>query len=213
MFLFVFLLIYLSLFWRNDIMQKTFENLHKAFIGESQARNRYTMYAKQASKDGYDQLSAIFLETAEQEREHAKQLSKLINQLYEKLGKEKVAIEIQAEGNALFGTTQENLMGAINGENYEHTSMYPEFAKIAREEGLPEIAKRLGAIAVAERHHEERYKKILDEIKNGTIFKKSEVKTWVCRKCGYQHSGPNPPVDCPSCSHPEGYFQLKCEEF
>ncbi|MDD3159895.1 MAG: rubrerythrin family protein [Candidatus ainarchaeum sp.] len=194
-------------------MQKTFENLNKAFIGESQARNRYTMYSKQAQKEGFDKLAAIFLETAEQEKEHASQLSKMINQLSQKMGNVNVSIEVQADGNASFGTIEENLAGAIAGENHEHTSMYPEFAKIARDEGLPDVAKRLGAIAVAERHHEERYIKLLDELKAGSLFNKKEVKTWVCRKCGYQHTGTSPPDECPSCSHVKTYFELKCEEY
>ncbi|MDD4251268.1 MAG: rubrerythrin family protein [Candidatus ainarchaeum sp.] len=194
-------------------MQKTLENLHKAFIGESQARNRYDAYSKQASKDGFDQLAAIFKETAEQEKEHASQLRKMIGQVYEKMGKKMEAVIVEAEGNALIGTTKENLEFAIHGENYEQTVMYPEFSKIAREEGFVEIASRLMAIAIAERHHEERYQKLLDVLNENTIFSKENVVEWTCRECGYVHKGKSPPERCPACLHDKGYYQLKCEEY
>ena len=194
-------------------METTLKNLHKAFIGESQARNRYTMAAKQATKDGYEQIAEIFTETAEQEREHAKQLSKMINQLVVKMGKEQGSVEVMAEGAAMFADTIKNLENAINGENYEHTTMYPEFAAKAKEEGLDDIAKRLISIGLAEKHHEERYQKLVDQIKAGTLFEKEEVKAWKCRKCGYIHLGKTPPVECPSCSHGPAYFQIKCEEY
>ena len=131
-------------------MEETVKNLIKAFIGESQARNRYTMYAKQARKDGYYELEAVFLETAEQEREHAKQLSKMINQLQAKMGKTPEAVMVEAEGAAMFATTKENLKWAIEGEAYENTTMYPDFAKQAVKDGLPDVAKKLSAIGVAE---------------------------------------------------------------
>ncbi len=194
-------------------MEKTLKNLYAAFIGESQARNRYNMYAKQAKKDGYEQISAIFEETADQEREHAKQLSKKINELYEKMGKEQEALVLEAEGNAVFGDTIANLKSAIAGENHEQEKMYPEFAKTAEEEGLVEIASQLKHIAIAEKHHEERYKKLLKEIEEGTIFKKEEDVAWLCRKCGYEHKGKTPPQKCPACKHPEGYYQIKCENY
>lgn len=194
-------------------MQKTLENLLKAFIGESQARNRYDAYAKQAKKDGYEQLSAIFSETAEQEREHASQLRKMIAQIYEKMGKKQEPVILEAEGNALIGTTKENLEFAIRGENYEQKEMYPQFSKIAKEEGLVEISSRLMAIAIAEKHHEERYQKLLDELNNKTIFSKKEDVAWICRKCGYQHVGKTPPIKCPACLHETGYYQIKCEKY
>ena len=194
-------------------MEETLKNLHKAFIGESQARNRYTMAAKQALKDGYDQLSAIFTETAEQEREHAKQLSKMINQLTEKMGKEQSAIIVEAEGAAMFEDTATNLANAIAGEHFETTTMYPEFAAKAEEEGLGDIAIRLKSIGKAEAHHEERYTKLLKEVQEGTMFKKEEEKEWFCRKCGYVHKGKSPPEKCPACSHEAFYYQLKCEEY
>ena len=165
-------------------MEETLKNLHKAFIGESQARNRYTMAAKQAKKDGYEQLSEIFAETSEHEREHAKQLSKMINQLTEKMGKEQGPIQIEAEGAAMFGDTQANLKNAIAGENYETTTMYPEFAAKAEEEGLQDMAMRLMAIGKAEAHHEERYTKLLKEVEADTMFKKDDEKVWYCKKCG-----------------------------
>ena len=194
-------------------MEETLKNLHKAFIGESQARNRYAMAAKQAGKDGYDQLMAIFAETAEHEREHAKQLSKMINQLTVKAGKEQGPIQIEAEGAAMFGDTATNLKNAIAGEHHETTIMYPEFAKKAEEEGLVDIAIRLKAIGKAEAHHEERYSKLLKEVEAGTMFKKEEEKTWFCRKCGYEHKGNTPPAKCPACSHETSYYQLKCEGY
>ena len=194
-------------------MEETLKNLHKAFAGESQARNRYTMAAKQAGKDGYDQLMAIFTKTAEHEREHAKQLSKMINQLIVKMGKEQGPIKIEAEGAAMFSDTATNLKNAIAGEHFETTTMYPEFAAKAEEEGLPDIAIRLRAIGKAEAHHEERYAKLLKEVEAQTMFKKDEEKVWFCRKCGYEHKGTNPPKKCPACSHEAGYYQLKCEDY
>jgi rubrerythrin len=194
-------------------MQKTLENLYKAFIGESQARNRYDAYAKQAKKDGFEQLSSVFSETAEQEKEHASQLRKMILQVYEKMGKKQEAIVLEAEGNALIGTTKENLEFAINGENYEQETMYPAFSRIAKEEGFVEISSRLMAIARAEAHHEERYQKLLDNLNNETLFKKEVEKEWFCRKCGYVHKGKSPPERCPACLHEKGYYQIKCEEY
>ncbi len=190
-------------------MKRTLENLVKAFIGESQARNRYTFYAKIASKEGYEQISEIFLITADNEREHAKWLFRMINDLRGDLDE----INVEATAPLVLGSTAENIKAAIKGENYEHTIMYPEFAKVAEEEGYPEIAERLLAIARAETHHEERYRKLLKELEGGTVFKKSEEVIWVCRKCGYVHRGTEPPKECPSCSHPTEYFQKMCEEY
>jgi rubrerythrin len=194
-------------------MEETLKNLHKAFIGESQARNRYTMYAKQAKKDGYEQIAGIFEETAEHEREHAKQLSKMINQLLGEKGMDLGPIEVEAEGAAMFADTIKNLEWAIAGETHETESMYPEFAEKAMEEGLPRIANRLRAIGLAENHHKERYAKLLKLVKSNKVFEKEEVKTWFCRKCGYVHVGKSPPEKCPSCSHETKYFQIKCEDY
>jgi len=194
-------------------VKRTIENLVKAFIGESQARNRYTFYAKAAKKEGFEQIAEIFLITAENEKEHATNLFRLINELKEKIGGELDEIRVETVAPTVLGSTSENLKAAIAGENYEHTKMYPEFADVAEEEGLPHIAKRLRAIAEAERHHEERYRKLLREVEAGTFFKKEEDVWWVCRECGYIHFGKEPPERCPSCDHPRSYFQLKCEEY
>lgn len=194
-------------------MKKTIENLAKAFIGESQARNRYTFYGKVAKKEGYEQIAGIFFETAEQEKEHASWLFKLINEIKEKENLELPELSVEAPVPTVYGNTAENLQAAIAGENYEHTKMYPEFADIAEKEGYPEIAQRLRAIAKAEEHHEERYQKLLKEVEAGTVFKKEKEVWWVCRECGYQHFGTEPPEICPSCGHPRGFYQMKCEEY
>jgi rubrerythrin len=187
-------------------MQKTLQNLAAAFTGESQARNRYTMYAKIAKKEGYEEISALFTLTAEQEKEHAKWLFKLIQDLKQDAG---ATIEIDASVPTTLGDTKENLKAAIAGENYEQTSMYPEFADIADEEGLPEIATRLRAIANAETNHENRYKKVLADLENDAVFKKEEEVEWVCRECGYTHKGKTPPEVCPSCDHPKAYYEVQ----
>jgi rubrerythrin len=194
-------------------MDETLKNLHKAFAGESQARNRYAMYAKQAKKEGFEQIASIFEETADQEREHAKQLSKMINELTVKMGQTQGPVIIEAEGAAMFGDTKTNLKGAIAGETYETSTMYPEFATQAKNDGLEEIAKRLMAIGVAERHHAQRYQKLSDLVEAGKVFEKDDVKQWVCRKCGYVHTGRTPPEECPACSHKEAYYQIKSEEY
>ena len=194
-------------------MKKTIENLTKAFIGESQARNRYTFYAKVARKEGFEQIAEIFLITADNEKEHAKRLFEHINELKKKSNDSLDEIKVEAVAPTILDTTAENLKAAIAGENYEHTQMYPEFADIAEKEGFLEIAERLRAIAIAEKHHEERYKKLLKEVEAGTVFKKDKEVWWVCRECGYIHFGKEPPEKCPSCSHSRNYFELKCEEY
>jgi len=195
-------------------MKKTMENLAKAFIGESQARNRYTLYSKVAKKEGYVQLSDIFLVTAENEREHAKWLMKMINELKEETGEATEEIIVgEAAAPTVYGNTVDNLKSAIAGEHYENSEMYPGFAKTAQDEGLIDIAERLSSIAHAEEHHEERYKKILAQIEAGTVFEKDKEVEWVCRKCGYVHVGMAPPEECPSCDHPTKYFEIKCEEY
>lgn len=194
-------------------MEKTIENLTKAFIGESQARNRYTFYAKIARKEGFEQIGEIFLLTAENEKEHAKRLFEHIQELKRKSKESLDEIKVEAAAPTILGTTTENLKAAIAGENYEHTEMYPEFAEIAEKEGLVEIAKRLRAIAKAEEHHEERYKKLLKEVEEGTVFKKEKEVWWVCRECGYTHFGTEPPEKCLSCDHARSFYQIKCEEY
>lgn len=194
-------------------MQKTLENLAKAFVGESQARNRYTMYAKVARTEGMEQFAEIFLVTADNEREHATWMFKMIQELKKKSKENVEEIKIEAGVPTVYGTTAENLKAAIAGENWEHTTMYPEFAATAEEEGLTEIAKRLRAVAQAEQHHEERYMKMLKQIEEGTVFKKDKEVWWVCRECGYAHFDKEAPEKCPSCSHARAFYQVKCEEY
>ena len=194
-------------------MKKTIENLTKAFIGESQARNRYTFYAKVARKEGFEQIGEIFQITAEQEKTHAKRLFEHIQELKKKIGENLNEIKVEAAAPTVYGNTAENLKAAIAGEKYEHSKMYPEFADVAEKESLLEIAKRLKAIAIAEEHHEERYKKLLTQVDGGTVFKKDKEIWWVCRECGYVHLGTEPPEKCPSCDHPQGFYQVKCEEY
>ncbi|RLI10975.1 rubrerythrin family protein [Candidatus Bathyarchaeota archaeon] len=194
-------------------MNETIKNLVKAFIGESQARNRYSFYASIAKKEGFEQIAEVFLITAENEKEHASTIFKFINQIKKKTGEELNEIKVEVAAPTILGNTAENLKAAIAGENYEHTKMYPEFADVAEKEGYSDIAARLRAIAKAEKHHEERYRKILKEVEAGTVFKRDEDVWWVCRECGYVHYGKEPPERCPSCNHPKRYFQLKCEEY
>jgi len=191
-------------------MKKTIENLSKAFIGESQARNRYGFYSKIAQKEGYEKIAEIFALTADQEKEHASWLLKMLNEIKDEKTE---AVTVEAEASLVRGNTVENLESAIKGENYEYVDMYPEFARVVEEEGYPEIARRLRSIAKAEEHHEERYKKVLEELKKGTFFKKEEKAWWVCRECGYQVFGFEPPEVCPSCDHPRSYYELKCENY
>ena len=194
-------------------MSETLKNLAKAFIGESQARNRYQMYSKVAQKEGYEQIADIFLITADNEREHAKWNFQMLKQLRKKLDFEEEAIHVEAEAPLVLDDTIANLKAAIAGENYENTIMYPEFADIAEKEGHPQIAARLRAIGQAEVHHEGRYKKLLEQVEAGTVFKKQEKVKWVCRQCGYVHEGEEPPHTCPCCSHPSNYFEILCETY
>jgi len=195
-------------------MKQTLKNLCKAFIGESQARNRYTYYAKIAKKEGYEKIAEIFLITADNEKEHAKRIFEHIQEIKKELPEEEQdEIAVDAVCPAVFGTTAENLKAAAAGENYEYAEMYPEFAKVAEEEGYPKIAGRLKAIAKAEEHHEERYKKLLEQVEAGTFFEKSEKVWWVCRECGYVFYGEKAPEKCPSCDHAKSYYELKCEEY
>lgn len=194
-------------------MKKTAENLAEAFVGESQARNRYTFYAKIARKEGFEQIAEIFLLTAENEKEHAKRLFEHIQELKNKAGEKTDEIKISASVPVVYGDTKENLKSAIAGENHEYNEMYPDFARTAEKEGLKEIAFRLKAIAIAEKHHEERFKKILVELEKEAVFKKEKEVWWVCRECGYVHFGEQPPEKCPSCDHGKSFYQIKCEEY
>ncbi|NOX26371.1 MAG: rubrerythrin family protein [Deltaproteobacteria bacterium] len=184
---------------------ETEKNLLKAFAGESQARNRYSYFAKAAKKEGYVQISEIFAETAEQERAHAKRLFKFLT------GGE---LEITAAFPAgVIGTTVDNLKAAAAGEHFENVTMYPEFAETAAQEGLKQIAAIFKAIAVAEGQHEKRYLALAANIETGQTFKRQEEKTWVCKKCGYVHKGTEAPGACPACGHPQAYFELLAENW
>ncbi len=183
----------------------TEKNLLTAFAGESQARNRYTYFASKAKKDGFAQISHIFEETADQEKEHAKRLFKFL---------EGGDVEIQAAFPAgVIGTTAENLKAAAAGENHEWQRMYPDFAKIALEDGFENIAKTFQAIAVAEKQHENRFIGLLKNIEEKTVFKKGNKVVWRCRNCGYLHEGEEAPDLCPACAHPQAHFELLAENW
>ena len=166
---------------------KTEQNLLAAFAGESQARNKYTYFASKAKKEGFEQIAAIFLSTADNEKEHAKMWFKELNGI---------------------GDTSENLAAAADGENYEWTDMYEGFAKTAEEEGFPELAAKFRAVGAIERRHEERYRALLHNVEAQEVFKKSEVKVWECRNCGHIVVGTDAPVICPVCAHPQAYFEI-----
>lgn len=184
---------------------QTEKNLLTAFSGESQARNRYTYFASKAKKEGYVQISEIFTETANQEKEHAKRLFKFL---------EGGEVEITGAFPAgVIGTTLENLKDSAAGEHYEQTVMYPEFAKTAREEGFDSLAEVFEAIAVAEKQHEKRYAELAANIEAGTVFKRDEKVTWRCRNCGYLHEGNEAPDVCPACDHPQAHFELLGENW
>jgi len=184
---------------------KTEKNLLTAFAGESQARNRYAYFSSQARKEGYQHIMGVFLETADNEKEHAKRLFKFL---------EGGEVEIKASFPAgLIGDTKENLKAAAAGENYEHTKMYPEFASVAEKEGFQEIASVFRAIAVAERQHEKRYLNLLENIEKDRVFKRERVVKWKCRNCGYIHEGTEAPEECPACAHPREYFELLSENY
>ena len=184
---------------------KTERNIMTAFAGESQARNRYTYFTSQAKKEGFDQMAFIFEETANQEKEHAKRLFKLL---------EGGAVEIKAAFPAgVIGKTAENLKAGAAGENYEWTDMYPSFAGIAREEGFKDIASVFESIAVAEKQHEKRYLGLLANIERGSVFKKAKPVVWRCRNCGYLHEEAEAPDECPACCHPQAHFELLAENW
>ncbi|EDR29419.1 hypothetical protein, conserved [Entamoeba dispar SAW760] len=184
----------------------TLINLCKAFAGESQARNRYLIYAKTAKKEGLDVIAQLFNETANQEGTHARILFEMIQSL-KKEGQETPKIETAVPID--FGTTADNLLAAIAGETYEHETMYPEFAKVAKEEGHAQIAARLNLIAKAELNHHNNYQKILDELKANTLYKKTEKVFWVCRECGYIFESTQPPKVCPLCGEPGDFFRVQ----
>ncbi len=171
---------------------QTEKNLMAAFSGESEARNKYTYFASVAKKEGYEQIAALFLETADNEKEHAKLWFKELDGL---------------------GDTAQNLQSAAEGENYEWTDMYAEFAETAEKEGFPELAAKFRLVADIEKHHEERYRALLENVETAKVFEKSEVKVWICRNCGHVVIGKNAPDVCPTCNHPKAYFELKAENY
>jgi rubrerythrin len=190
---------------------KTRENLMKAFAGESQARGRYTMYAKVAEKEGYRQIANIFAETAENEYQHSK---RFFNFLVDGLGEElPTGVEITADFPVAKGDTIENLRAAAAGENEEWTDLYPAWADIAQEEGFPEIAAVWRKIADVEQRHEARFLKLKENVEKGIVFVREESKEWICQKCGYIHTGKSAPNKCPSCAHPQSYFELFEENY
>ena len=173
---------------------RTEKNLMDAFAGESQARNKYTYFASKAKKEGYEQIAAIFQETADNEKEHAKLWFKLLN-------------------GGEVPTTTENLKAAADGENYEWTDMYERMAKEAREEGFDKIAFLFESVGKIEKEHEERYRALLEKVENGTVFTAGEIKIWKCRNCGHIVVGTNAPDVCPVCNHPKAYFEIKAENY
>ena len=184
---------------------KTEQNLLASFAGESQARNRYTYFASVAKKSGYEQIAAIFLETADNEKEHAKRFFKFL---------EGGALEITAVYPAgVIGTTEENLLAAAEGENEEWTKLYKEAAETAKQEGFDEIAEQFTEIAEVEEEHEKRYRKLLANIKEGKVFKRDEAVKWKCRNCGYVHEGKEAPEKCPACAHPQAHYEVLAENY
>ena len=187
---------------------KTAENLMKAFAGESQAKNRYTFYAKVAVKEGFEQIAEIFRETADNEEMHAKLF---FQHLVDNLKKDMV--EINAAYPVALASTEENLLAAAEGEHEEWTDLYPSFARVAEAEGFPEIAKTFTRVAGVEEKHEIRYNKLRDNVKNGKVFKKETKVFWKCRRCGYITESPVAPAKCPVCAHPQAYFEVFVETY
>jgi len=197
-------------FFKGDKMEslrgtQTEKNILTAFAGESQARNRYSYFASKAKKEGYVQISNVFQETADNEKEHAKRLFKFLEG-----GEAEVSAPFPA---GVIGSTVENLKASAAGENHEYTTMYPEFARIADEEGFPEVADAMRAIAVAEKQHEKRYLDLLENIENGNVFKKDNSVKWRCNNCGYIHEGEEAPEECPACAHPQAHFEILAENW
>jgi len=184
---------------------KTEKHLLERFAGESQARNRYSYFSSQAKKEGYEQISWIFADTADNEKEHAKRFFKFL---------EGGDVEITASYPAgVIGSTLDNLKAAASGENLEHTVLYPEAARVAEEEGFGEIATVFKEISEVEEEHEKRYRSLIGNIENGRVFKRDTVVKWRCRNCGYVHEGKEAPVECPACAHPQAYYELLAENY
>jgi len=190
---------------------KTAENLLKAFAGESQARNRYTFYASIADKEGFKQIKNIFIETAENEKAHAKRFYKLLLEGFQ--DELPTAIEINATYPVAQATTVDNLKAAASGEKEEWSDLYPTFARIAEEEGFPEVSAAFKMIAAVEKRHEDRYAKLAENVSNGTVFKKNDKVLWKCGVCGYIHEGESAPEKCPACFHPQAHFEVFVETY
>ena len=196
--------------WRSEIEMnlkgsRTEKNLLAAFAGESQARTRYSFFASVAKKEGYEQISAIFQETADNEREHAKLFFK-----YLEGGEAEIVASYPA---GIIGTTAQNLLAAAEGEKLEWGTLYPDFAKVASDEGFSDIAHTFGMVATVEAHHELRYRKLLENIEKGMIFKKPLIIKWKCRNCGHVQESSEAPAECPVCSHAQSYFEVWCENY
>jgi rubrerythrin len=200
--------LYSTIYIMNLMGSETEKNLLKAFAGESQARNRYTYFSSVARKEGYEQISAIFLETADNEKEHAKIF---FNHLQKSEG---LPLEITAEYPAgKISTTKDNLLAAANGEKAEWGKIYPNFAQTARKEGFKDIADSFKQIGEVEEKHEERYRKLLENLNKGKVFKKDKIVRWKCRNCGYVHEGKEAPKICPACKHPQAFYELFVENY
>ncbi|MFX1323456.1 MAG: rubrerythrin [Promethearchaeota archaeon] len=196
-------------------MKETAKKLFTAYVGESQARNRYTFFSKVAKKEGYALISEIFLETANQEKEHGSWFYKMLQQFKKEESFDDMNVLPEAMFPTTHGDTPENLKSAIRGENLEWQTLYPDIAKIAEKEGYPDIAKRVNGIIRAEKHHAERYGKLLKLVGDDAFFKRGEKIVWVCMECGYEVEMAELPENfrCPSCDHPRAYYRKKCEDF
>lgn len=195
-------------------MNKILEMLAQGFIGESQARNRYTMYAKVAKDEGLEQVASIFIETADQEKAHAKAFFMMFQEVAKKIGENTDNVMMDAVAfPAKIGTTLENLKAAAAGEHHESSVLYVDFADLAQKEGYPLIAAKIRAIIKAETHHEQRYYKLADVVEKKLNLKREEKTVWICRECGYMHEGTSPPEKCPGCDHPKAFFQKQSEDY
>ena len=186
-------------------------NLMRAFAGESQARNRYYFAAGVEDKEGYKQIKDVFIETAENERAHAKVFYNLISEGFQ--GKLPINIDISAGYPVVSGTTLDHLKGGVDGEHEEFAIIYPSFAQIAQDEGFPEVANTFRLIADIENHHKERFEKLYENVKNNTVFHKEQKVQWICSNCGHIHEGTDAPTLCPACKHPQSYFEVFIEAF
>lgn len=206
--------LHFSYFYLILIMNRLIEALAQAYVGESQARMRYTEYAKIARKEGYEQIGQIFLETADHEKTHGKNFFRMIQKVMEKLNEKTDMVELNhVEIPVVRGTVIENLQASIVGEHHENTEMYPEIAQIAKEEGFSDLAVQILAIAKAEEHHEKRYQALLDALEAESMFKSEGKVWWLCMECGYWHYADHAPEMCPSCNHPKAYFKKMESKF